>query len=84
MLLVNNNSIVATYTHMVQIAIPYAYGCTICIYAYGIYVPYAYGMKYVYGTQQIYVLQNNNFINPTRLPWLCEKTGAVALTSHAH
>ena len=31
---------------MVQIAIPYAYGCTICVYAYG--------MKYAYGTQQFY------------------------------
>ena len=39
---------------MVQIAIPYAYGRTIYvrIYAYGKKnVPYAYGMKYAYGTQ---------------------------------
>ena len=48
---------------MVQIAIPYAYGRTICVYAYGMYhmrirvwyVPYAYGMKYAYGTQHAYV-----------------------------
>ena len=43
MLLVNSNSIVQ----------PYAYGTnshTICVR----YVPYAYGMKYAYGTQQLY------------------------------
>ena len=34
---------------MVQIAIPYAYGCTVRVYAYGSYVPYAYGTKYAYG-----------------------------------
>ena len=28
--------------------------------------------------QWINVLQNNGFINPTRLPLLCEKTGALA------
>ena len=32
---------------MVQVAIPYTYGNTICVY-----VLYTYGMKYVYGTQQ--------------------------------
>ena len=32
---------------MVQIAIPYAYGRTICVYAYG--------MEYVYGTQHMHV-----------------------------
>ena len=37
---------------MIQIAILYAYGHTICVYAYGTYVPCAYGMKYAYGTQQ--------------------------------
>ena len=29
--------------------------------------------------QWINVLQNNSFINPTRLPLLCEKTGALAI-----
>ena len=29
--------------------------------------------------QWINVLQNNGFINPTRLPFLCEKTGALAI-----
>ena len=29
--------------------------------------------------QRINVLQNNGFINPTRLPLLCEKTGALAI-----
>ena len=29
--------------------------------------------------QWINVLQNNNFINPTQLPLLCEKTGAIAI-----
>ena len=29
--------------------------------------------------QWINVLQNNSFINPTQLPLLCEKTGAIAL-----
>ena len=24
-------------------------------------------------------LRNNNFVNPTRLPLLCEKTGALAI-----
>ena len=37
---------------MVQIAIPYAYGHTVRVYAYGTYVPYAYGIKYSYGLQQ--------------------------------
>ena len=41
---------------MVQIAIPYAYGRTICVYAYGTWGPYAYGMKYAYGTQQAHIL----------------------------
>ena len=30
-------------------------------------------------TQWINVLQNNGFINPTGLPLLCEKTGALAI-----
>ena len=29
--------------------------------------------------QWINVLRNNGFINPTRLPLLCEKTGALAI-----
>ena len=29
--------------------------------------------------QCINVLQNNDFINPTRLPLLCEETGALAI-----
>ena len=29
--------------------------------------------------QWVNVLQNNSFVNPTQLPMLCEKTGAVAL-----
>ena len=29
--------------------------------------------------QWINVLRNNSFINPTRLPLLCEKTGALAI-----
>ena len=29
--------------------------------------------------QWINVLQNNGFVNPTRLPLLCEKSGAVAI-----
>ena len=29
--------------------------------------------------QWINVLQNNVFVNPTRLPLLCEKTGALAI-----
>ena len=29
--------------------------------------------------QWINILQNNGFINPTRLPLLCEKTGALAI-----
>ena len=29
--------------------------------------------------QWINVLQNNGFINPMRLPLLCEKTGALAI-----
>ena len=29
--------------------------------------------------QWINVLRNNNFVNPTRLPLLCEKTGALAI-----
>ena len=29
--------------------------------------------------QCINVLQNNDFVNPTRLPLLCEKTGALAI-----
>ena len=29
--------------------------------------------------QWINVLQNNGFVNPTRLPLLCEKTGALAV-----
>ena len=40
---------------MVQIAIPYAYGgyhMHIRVW----YVPYAYGMKYGYGTQQLLLL----------------------------
>ena len=39
MLFVNSNSIVdiILYTHVVQIAIPYVYGCTIYIYTYGMY-----------------------------------------------
>ena len=32
--------------HMVQIAIPYAYGRTICAYAYGMYILCTYDMKY--------------------------------------
>ena len=41
MLLVNSNSIIiATYMHMVQTAILYAYGCTICIYVILWYVLY--------------------------------------------
>ena len=40
---------------MVQIAIPYAYGCTICVYIRVWYVPYAYGMKYAYDTQQLHL-----------------------------
>ena len=30
-------------------------------------------------TQWINVLRNNGFVNPTRLPLLCEKTGALAI-----
>ena len=44
-------------TYMVQKAIPYAYGCSVHVYAYGIYVPYTYSMdmrkvqnKYTDGT----------------------------------
>ena len=37
---------------MVQIAIPYAYGRTIYVCIHVWYVPYAYDMKYAYGTQQ--------------------------------
>ena len=40
-----------TYTHTVQ---PYVYGTENIPYVYGMYVPYAYGMKDVYGTQQPY------------------------------
>ena len=29
--------------------------------------------------QWINVLRNNSFVNPTRLPLLCEKTGALAI-----
>ena len=29
--------------------------------------------------QWINILQNSSFVNPSRLPFLCEKTGAVAL-----
>ena len=29
--------------------------------------------------QWINVLWNNGFVNPTRLPLLCEKTGALAI-----
>ena len=29
--------------------------------------------------QWINILQNNGFVNPTQLPLLCEKTGALAL-----
>ena len=29
--------------------------------------------------QWINVLRNNNFVNPTGLPLLCEKTGAIAI-----
>ena len=29
--------------------------------------------------QWIDVLRNNGFVNPTRLPILCEKTGALAI-----
>ena len=29
--------------------------------------------------QWINVLRNNGFVNPTRLPLLCEKTGALAI-----
>ena len=29
--------------------------------------------------QWINVLRNNDFVNPTRLPLLCEKTGALAI-----
>ena len=49
---------------MVQIAIPYAYGHTIWVYAYGIYHAYAYGMKYAYGTQQLLdELSDNNALD---------------------
>ena len=43
---------------MVQIAIPYAYSRTICIYVRVQYVPYAYDMKYAYGTQQLRICDN--------------------------
>ena len=29
--------------------------------------------------QWINVLRNNDFVNPMRLPFLCEKTGALAI-----
>ena len=29
--------------------------------------------------ERINVLQNNSFVNPTQLPLLCEKTGALAI-----
>ena len=29
--------------------------------------------------QWINVLRNNSFVNPTRLPLLCEKTGALSI-----
>ena len=29
--------------------------------------------------QWINVLRNNGFVNPTRLPLLCEKTGAIVI-----
>ena len=29
--------------------------------------------------QWINILRNNDFVNPTRLPLLCEKTGALAI-----
>ena len=29
--------------------------------------------------QWINVLRNNGFVNPTQLPFLCEKTGALAI-----
>ena len=29
--------------------------------------------------QWINVIRNNGFVNPTRLPLLCEKTGALAI-----
>ena len=30
-------------------------------------------------TQWINILRNNDFVNPMRLPLLCEKTGALAI-----
>ena len=42
---------------MVEKTISYTYGCAVCIYMYSSYVPYIYmyGMKYVYGTEQLHV-----------------------------
>ena len=36
--------------HMVRIAVPYAYGCTVRVW----YVPYAYGTKYAHGIEHYY------------------------------
>ena len=47
MLLVNSNSSYGRYAHMVQLAIPYTYGRTICAYAHGSHIP-----KYAHGIQQ--------------------------------
>ena len=40
-------------TRMVYKIVPYAYGT----YAYGMYIPYAYGIKYAYGTEHVHVLK---------------------------
>ena len=55
MLLVNSNSIVKLYAYSTN-------GHTICVRSYYMrihvrYVPYAYSMKYAYGTQQLHAIK---------------------------
>ena len=55
MLLVNSNSIVKLYAYGTN-------GHTICVRSYHMrirvrYVPYAYGMKYAYGTQKLHAIK---------------------------
>ena len=54
MLSARNTSLYAYGTYHTRMIIPYAYGiqnCTIRVW----YVPYAYGIKYAYGTEHGYV-----------------------------
>ena len=62
-----------SYTHMVRIAVPYAYGCTIRVWLYRTririwYVPYAYGTKYAYGIEHAH--QTGHHVE-RRFGWDC-------------